>query len=128
MKRKPGFPALAGAGWLVGCVLLLLLSALMTTLIEKGVLPYTETVVTAGTLVIVGLSGLAGSLFTGLTVSKGALPGAVLCAALLLLTLCIGNGVLEKGSFHRFVPSVILLLGSGVIAGLIGARKKPTYH
>ena len=121
-------PVMAVIGWILSSVSILLLIALSALLIEKQILPQNASVEVIVGMTCVGIAAAIGCFMTGIMVNHGALPGSLICGTLFLLTMCIGNGVLGKGSFHRFVPTAVMIMGIAVISGLLGARKKQKYH
>lgn len=110
----------------LGCLLVtVLLSLPVTKLIEGSSIPIKAMNVVS--YIILGLSALAGAIFTACKGKKRILLLCLVTATVYFLSLVILNGVLQKGRFQRIGETALIIYAVSVAAGLLCSKRKKRY-
>lgn len=110
----------------VGCMVLTVILALPTAkLMETGTLPMQG--IKAISYFILGISSLAGAVFTACRGKQKVLLLCLVTATVFFLSVTILNGVLQRGQFHRIGETALIIYAVSVAAGLLCSAKKKRY-
>ena len=118
-KMNPWVRALLGGA--VSGIVMLLLTAGAAKLVEEGLLQITwADFLGYG---ILALSAIIGCLTTAFQKTRLCLPRTAVSGGVFFLTLCVLNGLLLRGEFHRLLPTAGIVLASVLLSSLLGAGK-----